>query len=158
MLGKADLCKNQTSCVTCTLFISLLQKRKENSCRTQKRVNQCSVTDTRRQMGPMYKRFQHIYTCTHRIMHWRHTICHICTTATQRQHDTGHSHTHTRYTSTEDRRGKRLFWKDEMDLRQPGEQHEQHVHQNQSARTQSLAWCQSSAMILKVQDFVCLFF
>lgn len=95
MLGKADLCKNQTSCVTGTLFISLLQKRKENSCHTQKRVNQCSVTDTRRQMGPMYKRFQHIYTCTHRIMHRRHTICHICTTATQRQHDTEHSHTHT---------------------------------------------------------------
>lgn len=133
-LQKSDLLRHLHS------FYFTLQKRKENSCHTQKRVNQCSVTDTRRQMGPMYKRFQHIYTCTHRIMHRRHTICHICTTATQRQHDTEHSHTHThtRYTSTEDRRGKRLFWKDEMDLRQPGEQHEQHVHQNQSARTQSL--------------------
>lgn len=95
MLGKADLCKNQTSCVTCTLFISLLQKRKENSCHTQKRVNQCSVTDTRRQMGPMYKRFQHIYTCTHRIMHRRHTICHICTTAKTARHGAfPHTHTH----------------------------------------------------------------
>lgn len=86
-----------------------------------------------------------------------HNMSHMYNGHTKTARHGAFPHTHTRYTSTEDRRGKRLFWKDEMDLRQPGEQHEQHVHQNQSARTQSLAWCQSSAMILKVQDFVVFF-
>lgn len=138
-------------------FISLYKNEKENSCHTQKRVNQCSVTDTRRQMGPMYKKistYLHMYT-----QDYAQKITQYVTYVQRPHKDSTTRSIPTRYTSTEDRTGKRLFWEDEMDLRQPGEQHDRHVHQNQSAHTQSLAWCQSSAMniLLKVQDFVWFF-
>lgn len=110
MLGRADLGKHQASSVTCTFYFTL-QKGNENSRHTQEGVNRCSVIDTRRRMGAHVQETSNIFT---------HVHTGLCTEDTQyvtyvqrRPHkDSTTRSIPTRYTSTEDRTGKRLFWKD----------------------------------------------
>lgn len=140
------------------LFYFTLQKGKENSRHTQKGVNQCSVIDTRRQMGPMYRRFQtYLHMYTQDYAQKIHNMSHMYNGHTKTARHGAFPHvTLPQRTEQENGFSGRMG---AMEPWQPGEQRDQRDQQNQPAHVESRAWSRSSSMsiIPKMQDFVLFF-
>lgn len=131
VLLKADLCKNQTSSITCTFYFTL-QKTKRKTLATHRHEWINAHVDKWDRCTRDFNIFTHVHTglCTEDTQY---------VTYVQRTHkDSTTQSIPTRYTSTEDETGNGLFWNNGMDLWQPGEQHDQHVHQKQTTLIQIL--------------------